>query len=543
MVRLVDYNCANLLPSDHKPVYCIVEVACDRVRADSEQVVYNRLSSTLEKFRYGGPREGDSNDQITHTTQGCSFFPQLAVSTDLLCFDRCTYLSSCAQGLVLKNTGAVLSAWRFVSKADSSASSSGGSRGGDSAISRRWLSVHPTSGLLLPGETATVTVRVTVDALTAQRMSSGRGSLNDELILRNENGEETQVHVTASYLHSCYGMSLEALVEMHGPVRDVVSDCSSPYVRCAAVGNNAFESTGDRAEAKVAQEMDLLGLTDEPEVTSSFDMFSADMGTGTGTGAGVGTKAVAGVDSSLRAADAGDAAPVASDVVVAALAIVGAQPSLHPTVSPVAPAVTPAPMNVPKELWRLIDALRSEAAVQDASLFEQYTGFSGDGGYYDPLELAIVRESLSSGKQFPPGEVSAQALLVALGQFLYALPRPVVPYWLWPEASLAASRSEAQGEDGAEDRDRAAALNTPQMRAYCRRLLQQLPLLNYNTLVFVLSYLRFVLTHAASNRVSVQRLGTFCDSCLSGHAADKNKRCALRECFEYFLTCDASEFA
>ena len=43
--------------------------------------------------------------------------------------------------------------------------------------------------------------------------------LEDVLVLRLENGLDTCIPVSASYLRSCYGMSLEALVHTHGPVR------------------------------------------------------------------------------------------------------------------------------------------------------------------------------------------------------------------------------------------------------------------------------------------------------------------------------------
>eukprot|EP00605_Chrysophyceae_sp_TOSAG23-4_P001217 GSChrysophyteH1.ASY1.ANO1.1326.1 assembled CDS len=384
-IRLLEYSCANLLPSDHKPVYGLLHVDCERIEAERENRVYWELSNLLTRYRY---------------------LPQLTLSASLFHFPMCTYMSTVEQTLTLTNTGAVLSIWQFVSKASSSSSDTNVEQKDDNSFCRRWLSVSPSSGLLLPGESVSVTFQVTIDALTAQRMNCGRGSLNDQLCLRNENGFEYFISVTVGYLRSCFGMSLEELTKTHGP----------------------------GAEDPMGAEADLLGLETN--------------------------------------------------------------------------ATTAHPMNVPKELWRLIQVLKSTEALQSPSLFEYYMGFGGDGAYADPVELAVIREALTSGRKFPPGTVTPKGLVFAMGQFLYALPRPVIPYW---------------------------HLHTQQMRSYCQKLMQQLPLLHYNAFVFIISFLRLVLSHSASNHTSPQRLGVFCDACLGGHADDHIKRQALREVFEYFL--------
>jgi hypothetical protein len=192
---------------------------------------------------------------------------------------------------------------------------------------------------------------------------------------------------------------------------------------------------------------------------------------------------------------------------------------------------TAYPMSVPKELWRLIQVLKSAEALESPSLFEYYMGFGGVGAYSDPQELAVIREALSTGRKFPPGIVTPKGLVFAMGQFLYALPRPVIPYWSWPDSSLAA-KTDGNGDEG---EDLGKQLHTQLMRSYCQKLLQQLPLLHYNTFVFIISFLRLVLSHSASNHTSPQRLAVFCDGCLSGHADDHVKRQALREVFEYFI--------
>ncbi len=517
-VCLLAYNCANLLPSDHKPVYCVVSLDCEKVQPDREKLVYDRLSNMLERYRYGGAIDGEIDQGITR--RGCSFFPKLSLSADLLQFSQCTFLSTASQEITLSNIGAVFSAWRFVSKASSSSSDSNNQvldEDGES-ICRRWLSITPTSGLLLPGESVTITVRVMIDALTAQRMNSGRGSLNDELVLRNENGNEHYICVTASYLRSCYGMSLEELTKTHEPVRatldEVCDGClpigRSPRIASATVSDVPHASAGS---VELAHEMDLLGL--EIPIKDISPSFSSS----------------AGVPPISLAAPQMVPPTVEPEVTASALKIISSQRSLcGPLASPPAHE-----MSIPKELWRLIQILKEPDTLKTPLLFEYYMGFAGDGGFADPIELAIIREALSTGRQIPAGSASAQGVVVALGQFLHALPRPVVPFWLWPESSLvsSSSKSDTTGDDG---EDRSIVLGTPQMRSYCRKLMQQLPLTHYNTFVFVISFLRLVLIHAASNGTSPARLTAFCDSCMTGYAVDERKRGAIREVFEYLIT-------
>jgi len=106
------------------------------------------------------------------------------------------------------NTGSAIAHWHFVSKLE------------DPRICRRWLSVSHTDGLLLPGEAVDITLTVRVDKKTAQLLNLGRELLDDVLVLRVENSGDFFVSVAATFLRSCYGMSLEELIYTPQPARE-----------------------------------------------------------------------------------------------------------------------------------------------------------------------------------------------------------------------------------------------------------------------------------------------------------------------------------
>jgi inositol polyphosphate 5-phosphatase INPP5B/F len=555
LVELLLYDYANLLPSDHKPIYCVVNILCEKLLIEKQDMMYNRLSSKLERYRYGGKitstttnsnntaasEDADADadvEGIAVVKTGYSYFPELTITSNLLVFSKCTYLSKITKSIEIKNTSAVLSIWRFVSKSSSSSSDTNDTfPHSDMNICRRWLSISPSSGLLLPGEIATITFNVTIDAVTAQRMNCGSGSLNDEVILRVENGREHYIAVTATYLRSCFGMSLEELVTVHGPIRNELNEVDSrylPYYRQIPLNNNSTSSVlGTSQQLSVpapAAEVDLLGLDfafDEP--TTPLQPLIPVAST---SKLEIETKPLAEAE-----AESETEAPVVPRITMNAINLIKNQPSVHTSPNPATVTVTTGmtTMSIPKELWRLVHVLKSPKILKTSNLFQYYINFSGldiHTGYHDIEELAIIRECLTCGKQFPSNMISAQGLVVVIGQFLNSLPRPIVPYWLWPDNSLTTKITDNDTN--------ASTVNykTTQMRSYCRKLLQQLPLLNYNVLIFIFSFLRNVLVYSNENHTTIQRLSLFCDSCLTGNAVDEQKRAAIKEVFEYLLIAD-----
>lgn len=151
--------------------------------------------------------------------------------------------------------GQVLASWSFTSKPL------------EATEHKRWLSVDPPFGMLIPGEKAVIHVRVFIDNRTAivrrgaslarcrglpcpalsgcstlpcpalpaatsrtawdlaardgQELNKGQEQLEDILLLHLENGRDYFIHVTAQYARSCFGMGLDVLVRTPEPVRNV----------------------------------------------------------------------------------------------------------------------------------------------------------------------------------------------------------------------------------------------------------------------------------------------------------------------------------
>ena len=71
------------------------------------------------------------------------------------------------------------------------------------------------------GDSCTIQFEVYVNPSTAPQLNSGDDTIEDILVLHLEGGKDLFVTVCGSYLPSCFGSSVEALVNMFKPIRDV----------------------------------------------------------------------------------------------------------------------------------------------------------------------------------------------------------------------------------------------------------------------------------------------------------------------------------
>ncbi len=98
-------------------------------------------------------------------------------------------------------------------------------------------------------------------------------------------------------------------------------------------------------------------------------------------------------------------------------------------------------LSIPKELWRLVDALWAtpgnagnqlgQAQNQSMALREKDL-FNCPG---DAHEVALIRQALDQGLDFPMG-MSAHSFVECLQAFLMSLPRTLLPPDLYPMVSL-----------------------------------------------------------------------------------------------------------
>lgn len=140
-------------------------------------------------------------------------------------------------------------------------------------------------------------------------------------------------------------------------------------------------------------------------------------------------------------------------------------------------------LGIPKELWRLVDALWNGKALLEKDLFQ---------GTADEGEVASIREALDTGADFPAG-CTPHAYVEALTSFLAALAKPLVAAELCPSIEV----------------------DEVTNKQLCKRFLEALPPLSYNVFVYVLSFLREVLAQAGYNRSSPDRLAAVCVQCMT----------------------------
>ncbi len=162
--------------------------------------------------------------------------------------------------------------------------------------------------------------------------------LQDVIVLRIEKSIDHYVHVKAEYERSCYGMSLEDLVQIVEPVSSVPLPAINP------------------------------------------ESFLSDM----------------------TANNAPDSLLLSTNN-----------------------AANDSKLSIPKELWRLVDALWTSNALKEKDLF--------NSAYANADEVQMIRQALDRGLDFGP--CSPHSLVEALVSFFAALPRPLLPIDLYPNVS------------------------------------------------------------------------------------------------------------
>ena len=91
---------------------------------------------------------------------------------------------------------------------------------GTDTIVPPWLWLSPTSGLVLPRESESITVTLLVDASTAAPFNLGEAELSELAILRLTGGRDLFLSITArEYQRSTFGTPLDKLILLSRPIR------------------------------------------------------------------------------------------------------------------------------------------------------------------------------------------------------------------------------------------------------------------------------------------------------------------------------------
>ncbi|DBA00263.1 TPA: hypothetical protein N0F65_007907 [Lagenidium giganteum] len=144
-------------------------------------------------------------------------------------------------------------------------------------------------------------------------------------------------------------------------------------------------------------------------------------------------------------------------------------------------SMQPNLQNVPKELWRMVDDLYKHF-LDEKNLFIE----AGN-----KQELVHLREALDTGTAFPPH--SSYSMAELLISWLQSLSQAVVP-----DGLLATALAHGNG-------------NVAQT---CRALLDALPPVRYNVIIYIVSFLKEVLKRAAGNRLTPEKLAYVFSRCL-----------------------------
>nr|CAD7445363.1 unnamed protein product [Timema bartmani] len=176
--------------SDHKAVSSLFDSQIRVIDAVKYRKVHEDVMKKLDKLEN-------------------EFLPQVMVDNTEVIFDTVRYLESQTKDLIIANTGQVPVTFEFIKKLD------------DSSYCKDWLNIEPYAGFIMPGEKSDIKLDVYVDKMSAYKLNSGEDKLYDILVLHLEGGKDIFITVTGTYERSCFGSSIEALVYISVPIRDI----------------------------------------------------------------------------------------------------------------------------------------------------------------------------------------------------------------------------------------------------------------------------------------------------------------------------------
>jgi phosphatidylinositol-bisphosphatase len=83
-----------------------------------------------------------------------------------------------------------------------------------------WLSIEPLSGLILPGESVTIQVKLLVDAKCAGDLNVRKVDIQDMIIVQIPRGMDQFIVINGKFSQTCFGNSLSQLTRLPGAIRD-----------------------------------------------------------------------------------------------------------------------------------------------------------------------------------------------------------------------------------------------------------------------------------------------------------------------------------
>lgn len=188
--QLVYRNHMSLKISDHKPVSSMFRSGIKVIDTRRYRRIYEEVMKKLDKLEN-------------------EFLPQVQVDTTEIILEPIKFLAPQAKYLTIANTGQVPVQFEFIKKLN------------DTTYCKPWLSIRPYINFIMPGDKCDVALEVLVDKRTASQLNSGTDKLYDILVLHLEGGKDLFITITGDYERSCFGSSINALVHMNVPFKEV----------------------------------------------------------------------------------------------------------------------------------------------------------------------------------------------------------------------------------------------------------------------------------------------------------------------------------
>ena len=158
-----------LAVSDHKPVSALFKVGIKVIDKAKRQKIKEEIMKKLDMLE---------ND----------FLPAVMVDQTEIIFDEVRFMESFFKSLAIANTGQVPVQFEFIKKP------------GEPSYAKPWLVAEPSSGFIMPGEKADVSLEIYVDKRTAHGLNSGEDKLYDILVLHLMGGKDIFITVIISLI-------------------------------------------------------------------------------------------------------------------------------------------------------------------------------------------------------------------------------------------------------------------------------------------------------------------------------------------------------